>query len=158
MHFSLFRVSIVLFCAWVMGVLAQTLPQAPAFGGIAGIVLNTDNAPVRRTIVTLSTVETPAQDAVAWTDANGRFSFGNVPPGRYQLRGSKDGYQPAAYGAKTARNPAEIIKLAAGEFRTEFIFHLQGISSISGVVVDEDGDPLGGVQVTSMTPGFQRRK
>jgi hypothetical protein len=131
MHFSLFRGSIGLFCAWVVGALAQTLPQAPVFGGIAGIVLDTNNAPVRRTIVTLSTVETPAQDAVAWTDTNGRFSFSSVPVGRYQLRASKEGYQPAMYGAKTARVPAEIIKLAAGEFRTEFIFHLQAMSSIS---------------------------
>ena len=158
MNFSLFRVSIGLVCAWAIGALAQTLPQAPAFGGIAGIVLDSNNAPVRRAIVTLSTVETPTQDAVAWTDANGRFSFGNVPAGRYQLRASKDGYQPAAYGAKTARVPSEIIKLVAGEFRTEFIFHLQAMSSISGVVVDEDGDPLGGVQVMAMAPGFQRRR
>jgi hypothetical protein len=155
-HFSLFRVSVGLFCACVIGVLAQTPP--PEFGGIAGVVLNSDNVPVRRAIVTLSTPETPPQDAVAWTDANGRFSFSNVPAGRYQLRASKSGYQPAAYGASTARVPPGIIKLAVGEFRSEFIFHLQEMGSISGMVIDEDGDPLGGVQVMAMTPGFRRRK
>jgi hypothetical protein len=155
-HFALFRVSVGLFCACVMGALAQAPP--PEFGGIAGVVLDSDNAPVRRAIVTVSTLETPPQDAVAWTDANGRFSFSDVPAGRYQLRASKSGYQPAAYGASTPRVPPGIIKLAAGEFRSEFAFHLQEMGSISGMVIDEDGDPLGGVQVMAMTPGFRRQK
>jgi hypothetical protein len=86
-HFALFRVSVGLFCACVMGALAQTPP--PECGGISRVVLDSDNVPVRRAIVTVSTLESPPQDAVAWTDANGRFSFSNVPAGRYQLRVSK---------------------------------------------------------------------
>src|ERR1700680_1600912 len=144
MHFSLFRASLGL-CCWMTAAFAQIPQQAPASGGIAGIVLDANNVPVRRAIITLSTVETPPQDAVAWSDANGRFSFSNVPAGRYQLRASKSGYEPAFYGSKTARVPPEIIRLAAGEFRTDFIFHLQGMSWLSGMVLDEDGDPLGGV-------------
>jgi hypothetical protein len=73
-------------------------------------------------------------------------------------RVSKSGYQPAAYGASTAWVPPGIIKLAAGEFRSEFGFHLQEMGSISSMVIDEDGDPLGGVQVMTMTPGFSRQK
>jgi len=141
-----------------MAALAQPPQPTPASGGIAGVVLDSDNMPVRRAIITLSTVETPPQDAVAWSDAKGRFSFSNVPAGRYQLRASKSGYEPAFYGSKTARVPPEIIRLAADEVRTDFIFHLQGMSWLSGMVLDEDGDPLGGVQVRAMTPGFQRRK
>jgi hypothetical protein len=157
MHFSLFRASLVL-CCWLTAAFAQIPQQAPASGGIAGIVLDANNFPVRRAIVTLSTVETPPQDAVAWTDANGRFSFSYVPAGRYQLRATKTDYQPAVYGAETARVPPGIIKLAAGESRTEFILHLRGMSSISGVVVDDDGDPLAGVRITAMRLGFRRQK
>src|ERR1700680_567805 len=87
MHFSLFRASLGL-CCWMTAAFAQIPQQAPASGGIAGIVLDANNVPVRRAIITLSTVETPPQDAVAWSDANGRFSFSNVPAGRYQLRAS----------------------------------------------------------------------
>ena len=57
-----------------------------------------------------------------------------------------------------ARVPPGIIKLAAGEFRSELAFHLEELGSISGMVIDEDGDPLGGVQVMAMTPGFRRQK
>ena len=159
MRFSAFRASVGLSCSLAIGAFAQTSPPAAASGNIAGIVLDgSENSPLRRAIVTLSTVEAQPQDAVAWTDTNGRFSFGYLPPGRYQLRVTKDGYQPAANGAGNSRRPPAIIQLAAGETRSDFIFHLQLISSISGVVLDEDGDPLSGVQVQVMRPDFQRGK
>lgn len=157
MDFPRWGVSISSFCACLV-TLAQTPSLAPASGGIAGVVLEGDNAPVRQAIVTLSSVETSPQDAVAWTDGNGRFLFSNLPAGRYQLRASKSGYEPAVYGSKTARIPAGIIKLGAGEVRSDFTFHLLRMSSISGMVVDEDGDPVGGVQIMAMTPGFKRQK
>jgi hypothetical protein len=159
MRFSVFSASVGLLCSLAIGALAQTSPPSATSGVIAGMVLDaTGNSPIRRAIVTLSTVETQPQDAVAWTDANGRFSFGYLPPGRYQLRVTKDGYQPAANGEVNPRRPPAIIQLAAGEARTDFIFRLQLISSISGVVLDEDGDPLPGVEVLVMRPDFQRGK
>jgi hypothetical protein len=141
-----------------MAARAQTAPPATS-GMIGGIILDAaSNTPVRRAIVTLSTVETQPQDAVAWTDGNGRFSFGYLPAGRYQLRVGKDGYQGVAYGAENFRRPPAIIRLAAGQFRNDFIFRLQMMNSITGVVVDEDGEPLSGVQVMAMTPGFQHQR
>lgn len=115
MDFPRWGVSISSFCACLV-TLAQTPSLAPASGGIAGVVLEGDNAPGRQAIVTLSSVETSPQDAVAWTDGNGRFLFSNLPAGRYQLRASKSGYEPAVYGSKTARIPAGIIKLGAEKF------------------------------------------
>ena len=95
MNDSAFRVSLVLvlFC----GLNIETQAQTASTGGvIAGIAVDaSSNSPIRRAIITLSTVEAQPQDAVAWTDANGRFSFGYLPPGRYQLRAMKDGYQGA---------------------------------------------------------------
>jgi hypothetical protein len=139
---------------------AQTPATPPqSSGAISGLVVDAHtNTPIRRAIITLSTVETQPQDAVAWTDSNGRFSFGYLPRGRYQLRAAKDTYQMTVYGAKTPGRPAAIIQLADGEVRSDFIFRLQLMSSISGTVLDDDGDPLAGVQVMVMTPGFQRQK
>jgi hypothetical protein len=158
MGFSAFRASVGLSCSLAIGALAQTSPPAVATGNIGGIVLHAgENSPIRRAVVTLSTVEAQPQDAVAWTDANGRFSFGYLPPGRYQLRVTRDGYQPAAYNSAANPNrPPEIIQLAAGEVRSNLILQMKLISSISGVVLDEDGDPLPGVQVVAMKPAFQR--
>src|SRR5579864_8809138 len=139
MRYSVFRASIGLFCFFAIGVAGQS--PAPSPGVIAGIVVDSANSPVRRAIVTLSTVEAQPQDAVAWTDANGRFSFGYLPAGRYQLRAVKDGYQGAAYGAEASRRPPGIIQLTAGQFRSDFIFRLHLMDSITGVVLNEDGDP-----------------
>src|SRR5258708_36232623 len=128
MYDSAFRVSVVFFCGLTIGTHAQTVSPG---GAIAGIVVDArSNSPIRRAIVTLSTVEAQPQDAVAWTDANGRFSFGYLPPGRYQLRAMKDGYQGAAYGSDTFRRPPAVIQLASGPFPNHFIFHLQLMSSI----------------------------
>jgi protocatechuate 3,4-dioxygenase beta subunit len=103
-------------------------------------------------------VEARPQDAVVWTDANGRFAFGYVPPGRYQVRAQKTGYQLAALGAETPYRPPAIITLDAGGNRSGIAIRLQPFGAISGVVLDEEGDPVAGVQVSALTPGFQRRR
>jgi hypothetical protein len=155
MYDSALRVSLAVLCGLTISAPAQT----PSSGAIAGIVFEAgSNSPIRRSVVTLSTVEAQPQDAVAWTDSNGRFSFGYLPPGRYLLRAMKNGYQGAAWGAETLRLPPAVIQLAAGQIRNDFIFRLQLMNSITGVVLDEDGDPLANVQVTAMTPGLQRQK
>ena len=115
-------------------------------------------SPIRRAIVTLSTVESVPQDAVAWTDGNGRFTFAYLPPGRYQLRVTKEGFLGAAFGQETAGRPPSIITLASGEFRNDIVFHLQRMASISGIVLDDDGEPLANAQVMAMREGFQRGK
>ena len=137
---------------------AQTPPPAVS-GGISGIVLDAgSHSPLRRAVVTLSTVEAKPQDAVAWTDGNGRFSFGYLPAGRYQLWVKKEGYLAAAYGAESFRRPPATIQLAAGQFRNDFVFRLRPMTSITGVVLDDDGDPLPGVQVMAMRSAFRRQK
>ena len=66
MSFPLSRVLAVLGCCMV----AYAQPAAPPSGTIAGIVVDSgSNAPIRRAVVTLSTVEALPRDAVAWTDA-----------------------------------------------------------------------------------------
>ena len=133
--------------------------QKPPPGAvIAGVVVERgSNTPIRRAIVTLQTVETRPQEAVAWSDANGGFSFSYLPAGRYTLRVVKTGYQLAAAGP-TAQRPPEIITLAAGEVRNDLVFRLQSPNVVSGVVLDEDGDPVPGIQVSALRTGWQRRK
>src|SRR5207244_654535 len=54
--------------------------------------------------------------------------------------------------------PPDIIQLTAGQLRNDFTFRLQLMNSITGVVLDEDGEPLSNVQVMAMTPGFRHEK
>lgn len=138
-------------------ILAAQTP-APAGGVIGGVVLDASRQPIRRAIVTLSTIESDPQEAVAWTDTEGRFAFGYLPAGRYELRVAKEGYQSIAYGTDSSRRPPGIIALAAGETRTGFVFRMAVMAIISGVVTDEDGDPLARVQISALKPGWRRGK
>src|SRR5690349_4248339 len=157
MSFPLFRVWVVLCgCAAAGG---QARPPEPPSGTIGGMVVDAgNNSPIRRAVVTLSTVETRPQDAVAWTDGSGRFAFGYLPPGRYELRVSKTGYQVAVYGAESPRRPPGTIQLAAGEIRSDIVFRLQQVTTILGTVADEQGEPIPGVSVSAMHWGWQRNK
>jgi hypothetical protein len=155
MYNSAFRGSLLFFSALMIRAPAQTAPS----GVIVGIVLDAgSSSPLGRAVVTLSTVEAQPQDAVAWTDSNGRFSFGYLAPGRYMLRATKNGYQGVNYGADSLRRPPAVIQLAAGEVRNALIFRLVLVNSITGVVLDEDGDPLPNVQVRVFAQGFQRQR
>ena len=157
MSFPLFRLWAALNCCAAAG--AQTPPAAPVTGTIAGVVLDAgNNAPIRRAVVTLSTVEARPQDAVAWTDGQGRFAFGYLPRGRYELRVSKNGYQAAVYGTNSPSRPPGIITIDAGETRSDFVFRLQLVTTITGTVTDDHGDPLQGVSITAMRWGWQRGK
>jgi Carboxypeptidase regulatory-like domain len=157
---TLFRVWAALSCS--LALLAQAPPPNPpgaSMAAISGVVVDrVTNAPLRRAIVTLSTLEAQPQDAVAWTDANGRFGFGYLPAGGYELHVTKNGYQPAAYGSEDPRRPAAAIRLAAGEVRNDLVLRMMLVTSVSGTVFDESGEPVAGVQIIAMRQGWQRQK
>lgn len=157
MSFPFFRVWVFLSVCGQAA--AQARGPAQATGTIAGMVVDAGNiSPIRRAVVTLSTVEAHPQDAVAWTDGSGRFAFGYLPPGRYELRVDKSGFQPTLYGTDSPRRPPGAIQLAAGEIRSDLVFRLQQVTTILGTVTDEQGDPLANVAVSAMHWGWQRQK
>jgi hypothetical protein len=160
MLLALFRVSATLCCSLALFAQAPTsTPPSASEGAISGMVVDrVSKAPLRRAVVTLSTIEAQPQDAVAWTDANGRFGFGYLPAGGYELHVTKNGYQPAAYGSEDPRRPPAAIRLAAGEVRNDLVFGMMMTTSVSGTVLDESGEPIAGVQVTALRQGWQRQK
>jgi protocatechuate 3,4-dioxygenase beta subunit len=126
---------------------------------IEGIVIDAaSDSPLRKAYVTLSTVEDSPAEALAITDDSGRFGFANIPPGRYKLHASCDGYQQAWFGAPTPHHAAGVITLHAGESRQDFALRLSMLSTISGVVLDQDGDPVDGAMVSFWTSWFRRGK
>jgi hypothetical protein len=158
MSVALFRVSSGFFCCLALLAQAPT-PTSRGAGAIAGLVIDRDTkAPIRRAVVTLSTLEAQPQDAVAWTDASGRFGFSNLLAGRYELRVTKNGYQSAVYGTEDPRRPPPAIQLAAGEVRNDIVLRMALPTSVSGLVLDETGEPLEGVQVMAMRQGWLRQK
>ena len=126
---------------------------------VAGVVIDAGTgSPVRKAYVSLSTAEDNPAEALAITDSSGRFTFANVPDGRYRLNARCDGYQATWYGAPTPKHAPGVIALRAGETRQDFVLRLPRLGAISGVVLDQDGDPVDNTTVSLWMPWFERGK
>lgn len=131
--------------------------QGPA--EIEGIVIDAaSGSPIRKAYVRLLTDEEHPAEALAITDGAGRFAFANVPPGRYKLSAQSDGYRAAWFGAPTPHYAAGVITLHPGERRQDLILSLTMFGSISGTVLDQDGEPVGNVGLSLLIPWFPRGK
>ena len=111
---------------------------------------------MRKAQVRLSSAS-PRQTRTTATDAEGRFSFPQLPAGDYTLIATKPGYLEMAYGARRpgAGVPGTSIKLAPGQQIADIVFRIPRGGVISGVVTDEFGDPAFGVPVRSMRFGYE---
>jgi protocatechuate 3,4-dioxygenase beta subunit/sarcosine oxidase gamma subunit len=78
---------------------------------------------------------------MAESDAAGRFSFVALPPGRFVIEATRDGFLPASYGQKKPGKAGTPIELAGSE-RLEVTLPMTRGSAITGTVVDDAGDPL----------------
>jgi hypothetical protein len=136
--------------------LAQTPSAQPQDQGrVEGILVNQVNGqPLRKGTVSLRVAVSGPQPAGAsapnsyavTTDAEGKFVFEQVDPGRYTLMADRPGYIRATYrssgGAFLNVGPGQAVK------NIRFTITPQGV--IAGRVVDEDGDPLTEVRVSAM--------
>jgi uncharacterized protein (DUF2141 family) len=109
----------------------------PGAGSIEGHVFNSlTSAPVRKATVTLTT---PQIRLVAETDADARFQFTGLPPGTYKISASHSGFLN-----RPARRP---VRLGQDDHITDAEIRLPPQGVITGRVLDEDGDPVGGARV-----------
>jgi protocatechuate 3,4-dioxygenase beta subunit len=121
-------------------------------GVIAGMLVMADSGrAVRRARVSLSASESRVSRSVTTDDA-GRFSFAELPAGRYTLSASKAGLLDVTYGQKRpgSGRPGTPIQLAAGERRDSIKLGIPRGAVITGVVVDEQGEPAFGVSVRAL--------
>lgn len=134
--------------------IGTALAQSSGTGSIAGIVIDgPDGDPVRKAIVTLTWHGEPKSWATLRTGSDGRFKFEGLPGGNYDLRAEKQGVGTATYGADHSGELGELIPLADGQTRDGLKLHFLHSSTISGRVVDPDGDPVSSVKVTLRRPG-----
>jgi protocatechuate 3,4-dioxygenase beta subunit len=114
---------------------------------IAGtVVADNSGSPVRRVRLTLAGAELRGGRSTI-TDDQGQFSFTALPAGRYNLTASKAGYVDITYGAKRPGRPGTPIQLADGQKLEKANISLPRGSVITGLVVDEHGEPSTGTQV-----------
>jgi uncharacterized protein (DUF2141 family) len=126
-----------LLLAGLLSACALTAQPAPGTGTIEGHVFNSlTGAPVRKVTVTLTA---PQIRLVANTDTEGQFQFAALPAGTYKLSATQPGFLDRA-----VRRP---ISLAPDDHATGVEIRLPPQGLITGHVVDEDGDPVGGAQL-----------
>jgi protocatechuate 3,4-dioxygenase beta subunit len=138
----------------------QAPPQTPGAGVVAGQVIDdTAKQPVGGAVVTLSAVAgagqppIPAAQArrgVAVANADGRFVFRDVPAGAYTLSATMNNYSPGATGRRRPSGPSSTFTLAASQRITDAVIAVWRLSSISGTLTDDRGEPAVGVSVWAM--------
>lgn len=104
--------------------------------------------PARKTRVTLSGTEIRGTRS-ATTDDQGRFLFTALPAGRYSLNANRPGYLSIAYGARQPGRQGTQIQLSDGQ-KFQADLQIPRGSVITGVVMDENGEPSPQVPVRVM--------
>lgn len=134
--------------------LGDVVMQRPA--RLAGLLRTPDGAPLEDLRVLLTYGRVDAGPEPSWfgegfgagrvtarTDARGRWSFVDLPPGRYSLSAGEKGW---------ARRAELEVALEAGESADDIVLELEPEPSIRGVLVDEHGEALVGLAVRASRP------
>jgi len=121
---------------------------------ITGQVLVDDPSakPLRRVTVTLTDSAGLVPARLAITDEAGRFTFRDVPAGRFGLSAARAPYLTMAYGAKKPTRPGGVtsstpIALSEGQHLAGLTIKLPRGAVITGVIRDVMGQPASGYSV-----------
>lgn len=133
-------------CVWLTVLsFGQEVAQEPK-GRISGTVVDAvTKVPLRKVNVVLSK---DGDSRGTLTDAAGNFAFEKLAAGMYRLVGERSGYARSSYGARLPDGPGLPVTLGQGDEKKGLDLSLMPQATLSGRIVDEDGDPLEGVQIT----------
>jgi len=98
--------------------------------------------------------ELPTEMTVT-SSGDGSFRFDNVALGTYLIRATAQGFMPGEYGQRSPTGRGLPVTVAAGQKIAGVRIAMAPTGSISGRVVDGDGDPLGRVQVLALKVVYQ---
>ncbi len=130
---------------------ATPLAQKPAVTVVLAGIVTTDDTPskpLRRVIVTVTAPELKGSRQVV-TDDDGRFTFGDLPPGRYSVVADKPGYVKTYYGNKRPGGmPATPVAVLAGQPAPDVTIRVPRGAVVAGAVRDQFGTPLAGALVS----------
>ena len=117
------------------------------------VVKGPGSEPLKKTIINMiGENQENSNNYTAMTDAAGRFRLEKIEPGRYTVLLEKTGY--VAVDAKRHAS-SSILTVQAGKDLTDLVFRMLPTAVISGRVVDEDGDPMAGVQVSALRNSYR---
>src|SRR5262245_39537847 len=129
---------------------APTPSKDPNTGSIRGRVLRADD----RQPLNLARVTTEFGADVALSAEDGRFELRGLPAGTYKLLASKTGFV-TMFSGQRGNEAARAVELAAGQVVNNVDFALLRGGVISGVVLDDLGEPLPEARVWLLRPRYQ---
>ena len=130
-------------------------PQIPKTALAGRIVKAGSGEPLSKTVVTLRPVSGQRNQATFTTGANGVFNFDNITPGQYRVAVTRDGYIRQEFGQRTYQGAGTVITIGSGQVLTNINFQLIPAGTIAGRILDEDGEPLAGIQVRALSYAYQ---
>jgi len=92
------------------------------------------------------------------TDASGKFSITGVEPGKYRVNASHTGFLGMQYNARRPGGPGTDLELGRAQKMSDVAFRLTPHGVLSGRVLDEDGDPMEGVQLQLLRYTYNQGK
>jgi len=117
-------------------------PQQP--GSVSGKVVNSvTGQAVKKAVVTLRG-GSGQNSYVTGSDQSGKFQFDNVQPDKYMATAEAEGYSGAS------RIGQKLIPVAAQQEVSDVEVRVAPLCTISGKVLDEDGQPLEEASVTAL--------
>ncbi|HSC26315.1 MAG TPA: carboxypeptidase-like regulatory domain-containing protein [Vicinamibacterales bacterium] len=123
-------------------------PPAYGTGLVVGQVIDAQNGRgVAGAIVTLG--PRGAGERVMAT-SEGYFVFRDLAPGRYTITARRPGYLEGAYGRRRPGGGSQTLVLGDGERLGGITIPVWKHAAISGMVIDEAGEPVVGIQVLAM--------
>ncbi|HXI30352.1 MAG TPA: carboxypeptidase-like regulatory domain-containing protein, partial [Vicinamibacterales bacterium] len=126
---------------------SETQPTDAARGTAAirgRVVAAATHDPVRNArVVAAGERDTPP----VLSDAEGRFTIAGLPAGAFRVTAAKAGFAPAAAGAPTPGAPGQRITVADGATVDDVTIELWRGAAISGIVLDDAGEPIAGASV-----------
>jgi hypothetical protein len=123
---------------------ASAAPRPAGGAGIAGVIRDQAEQPIRRALVTIAS-DGFTRSLV--TDDEGRFTFTDLPAGRFTIQAAKPAYPSMSYGANRPYRPGPGLTLAEGQQASGVVLKLGRGAAISGAVFDELGKPMPGIPV-----------
>jgi Carboxypeptidase regulatory-like domain len=128
-------------------------PSQPATEGSAvvrGRVTAADGRPLR--LARVGIVETNTRRSMGdATDENGQYEFTDLPPGTYTITARKAGFATMEYGQRRPADPGRRIRVVDGQTVERIDLVLPSASTMTGRVVDENGDPVEDATVSIYT-------